>query len=128
LDQQYTHFDYRCRKRPKSSTSSSSYPRLGIGDRPPTSGIEPKEPLVWTINEAPQKHTTFNENKLENAPQGQNGGRVEQTLNKYLGTSMACKIVEPDEIEFASATPEAHRKGEKAYHVKAFKGSKDGKQ
>ena len=36
------------------------------------------------------------------------------------------KIVVPDEKEFASATPEAHRKNEKAYHVKAFRGSKDG--
>jgi hypothetical protein len=101
---------------------------LGIGDKLPTNGVDPKEPLVWTINEVPRKHTTFNDDKLENANQGQDGGSVEQTLNKYLGTTMACKIVEPDETEFASATPEAHRKGEKAYHVKAFKGSKDGKQ
>lgn len=32
----------------------------------------------------------------------------------------------PDEKEFASAVPEPHRKSEKAYHVKAFRGSKDG--
>ena len=32
----------------------------------------------------------------------------------------------PNEDEFASAIPEAHRKSEKAYHVKAFRGSKDG--
>lgn len=32
----------------------------------------------------------------------------------------------PDENEFSSAVPEAHRKSEKAYHVKAFRGSKDG--
>lgn len=33
----------------------------------------------------------------------------------------------PDEREFASAIPQSHRKGEKAYHVKAHRGSKDGK-
>jgi hypothetical protein len=35
-------------------------------------------------------------------------------------------ITEPAPAEFASAIPEAHRKNEKAYHVKAFRGSKDG--
>jgi hypothetical protein len=38
------------------------------------------------------------------------------------------KVTYPDEAEFVSATPESHRKGEKAYHVKAFRGSKDGDQ
>jgi hypothetical protein len=101
---------------------------LGIGDKLSTSSTDPREPLVWTVSDTSQKHTTFNDNKLDNAAPGQNGGRVEQTLNTFLGTMMSCKIVEPDHTEFESATPEAHRKGEKAYHVKAFKGSKDGKQ
>jgi len=101
---------------------------LGIGDKLPTSSTDHREPLVWTVSDASQKQTTFNDDKLENAAPGQNGGRVEQTLSKFLGTTIACKIVEPDHTEFESATPEAHRKGEKAYHVKAFKGSKDGKQ
>ena len=35
-------------------------------------------------------------------------------------------VIEPDVQEFASAVPEPHRKGEKAYHVKAFRGSKEG--
>ena len=40
--------------------------------------------------------------------------------------SSRTKVITPDEREFVSATPEAHRKGEKAYHVKAFRGSKEG--
>ena len=36
------------------------------------------------------------------------------------------KVITPAEDEFASAIQQAHRKGEKAYHVKAFRGSKDG--
>lgn len=32
----------------------------------------------------------------------------------------------PNADEFASATPESHRKSDTAYHVKAFRGSKDG--
>ena len=35
-------------------------------------------------------------------------------------------VVEPDEKEFVSQTVQAYRKGEKAVHVKAFRGSKDG--
>ncbi len=38
----------------------------------------------------------------------------------------AVVVVEPDEKEFASAVAQPHRKGEKAVHVKAFRGSKDG--
>ena len=36
------------------------------------------------------------------------------------------KVVEPNEKEFVSQTVQAHRKGEKAVHVKGFRGSKDG--
>lgn len=36
------------------------------------------------------------------------------------------KVICPDEKQFVSATPEPHRKSEKAYHVKAFRGSKEG--
>jgi len=64
---------------------------------------------------------------LETATQIEDGELIEQTLNKCLEKTSAGKLIKPDDAEFASATPEAHRKGEKAYHVKAFRGSKDGK-
>jgi hypothetical protein len=35
-------------------------------------------------------------------------------------------VILPDAGEFASAVPESHRKGDKAYHVKAHRGSKEG--
>ena len=35
-------------------------------------------------------------------------------------------VIEPDKNEFASQIAQAHRKGETAFHVKAFRGSKDG--
>ncbi len=47
-------------------------------------------------------------------------------MNKCLDSTSARRLIQPDEAEFVSATPEAHRKAEKAYHVKAFRGSKDG--
>lgn len=41
-------------------------------------------------------------------------------------TSFSKKTILPDEREFASEIPQSHRKGEKAFHTKAFKGSKEG--
>ncbi|KAL8884474.1 MAG: hypothetical protein Q9215_007487 [Flavoplaca cf. flavocitrina] len=48
---------------------------------------------------------------------------VMKMLNKRLKKT---KVVEPNEKEFASTITQPHRKGEKAVHVKAFRGSKDG--
>lgn len=36
------------------------------------------------------------------------------------------KVIEPNAKDFSSTIAQAHRKGEKAVHVKAFRGSKDG--
>ena len=44
-------------------------------------------------------------------------------LNKRLKKT---KVIEPIEKDFVSTIAQAHRKGEKAVHVKAFRGSKDG--
>ncbi|KAL9039722.1 MAG: hypothetical protein Q9180_002358 [Flavoplaca navasiana] len=44
-------------------------------------------------------------------------------LNKRLKKT---KVVEPNEKDFASTITQPHRKGEKAVHVKTFRGSKDG--
>lgn len=46
-------------------------------------------------------------------------------LNERL-KSRKERVIVPDEKEFVSQTVQAHRKGEKAVHVKAFRGSKDG--
>ena len=45
-------------------------------------------------------------------------------LNESLGGTK--KVVYPEEKEFYSAIPQAHRRAERAFHVKAFRGSKDG--
>lgn len=47
---------------------------------------------------------------------------VTRMLNKRLKNPVA----EPNEKDFVSQVAQAHRKGEKAVHVKAFRGSKDG--
>ncbi|KAL8919869.1 MAG: hypothetical protein Q9172_004774 [Xanthocarpia lactea] len=48
---------------------------------------------------------------------------VIRMLNKRLKKT---KVIEPNEKDFVSTIAQAHRKGEKAVHVKAFRGSKDG--
>ncbi|OAX79006.1 histone chaperone RTT106 [Emergomyces africanus] len=54
-----------------------------------------------------------------------------ETYESYLkrmldGNLKGTKVISPSVKEFVSPTPEAHRKGDKAYHVKAFRGSKEG--
>lgn len=61
--------------------------------------------------------------QVGNADGEKGEGLVRRILDENLSQT---KVVCPDEREFASAVPEAHRKGEKAYHVKAFRGSKEG--
>ena len=50
---------------------------------------------------------------------------TEQALNSLL-QPQGKNVVIASEKEFASSIPQPHRKGEKAYHVKAYRGSKDG--
>ncbi|TKA82306.1 hypothetical protein B0A55_01444 [Friedmanniomyces simplex] len=50
---------------------------------------------------------------------------TERELNSLL-QPQGKHVVIPDAAEFVSSIPQPHRKGEKAYHVKAHRGSKDG--
>lgn len=45
---------------------------------------------------------------------------------KMLNKRLKRKVIRPNEKDFVSQLAQAHRKGEKAVHVKAFRGSKDG--
>ncbi|KAL9123873.1 MAG: hypothetical protein Q9217_006741 [Psora testacea] len=47
------------------------------------------------------------------------------TLNKCLKPYKK-QTIEPNDKEFSSQLAQAHRKGETAYHIKAFRGAKDG--
>ena len=50
----------------------------------------------------------------------------DQRADNLICGILGLEVLRPDPEEFASAMPEPHRKGEKAYHVKAFRGSKEG--
>jgi hypothetical protein len=74
------------------------------------------EPIIWTAFEPAAKDT-----EAPKEPQ-----HTADMLNKQL-KPFGKSVVFPDEGEFASAIVQSHRKGEVAFHVKAHRGSKDGK-
>lgn len=77
------------------------------------------EPIVWTFEEATGK------NIVEGEDPGP-GPMAEVIHHCLIQAGTGKEVVFPDADEFASAIPESHRKGEKAYHVKAHRGSKEG--
>ncbi|EXJ58683.1 hypothetical protein A1O7_06112 [Cladophialophora yegresii CBS 114405] len=89
--------------------------------RPGTTGVEP---IIWTVNAGPLKSCTIPNEQLAIVAAG-----PDDVLECALGfvlrqSNVSLSLPSPD--EFYSATPESHRKGDKAYHVKAHRGSKDG--
>jgi hypothetical protein len=93
---------------------------LKSGDR-----VTDAEQIVWTMTETAPANIKAAE------------GFAPLDVDTYVTSTMrslnACmqshgkNVIIPTEQEFASAIPQSHRKGEAAYHVKAHKGSKDGK-
>ena len=84
----------------------------------------PSDQIVWTVPDVAPKEGTFK------GPIAVSKGDTYRSLltsliNKALKPHKKY-VVEPAKAEFASQIVQAHRKGETAYHVKAFRGSKDG--
>jgi hypothetical protein len=81
------------------------------------------EPLVWTMNETKASPEIISISTKKEEDTFVDVTRRE--LDAFMA-SLGKKTVLPDEREFASEIPQSHRKGEKAFHTKAFKGSKEG--
>lgn len=83
----------------------------------------PCEQLVFTLNETKPDDA---HSATRPAAEGDTYVTVaEHELNQLL-QPLGKRVVKPDEAEFASSIPQSHRKGEKAYHVKAHRGTKEG--
>jgi hypothetical protein len=95
----------------------------GMDDKAPREGPI-AEPLLWTVNDGAPLQIQIFDADMRNAID--KSDRIVEAALEYAMRENKTKVTYPDEAEFVSATPEAHRKGEKAYHVKAFKGSKEG--
>ncbi|EHY55624.1 hypothetical protein HRR83_007839 [Exophiala dermatitidis] len=106
-----------------STSTNSTYTNSGS-----TSTVEP---IIWTVNHGPLKSLQISDPKLTKII-SDSDSEPDQTfsiaLNHILQTATRgnVSLTYPTETEFASAKPESHRKSDKAYHVKAFRGSKDG--
>lgn len=97
-------------------------PRDGDGVMPVPENTTVPDQMVFTIADGPAKSAfTGAGQRVEGDETGE--ALLRRWLNETVGHT---KVIRPDDREFVSATPEAHRKGEKAYHVKAHRGSKDG--
>ena len=99
-------------------------PQYNDGINPPPEGESVPEAMVFTVNDGPPKAAYSGSGQP--IPMGE-GDTAEKLIRRILNDNLSqTKVTSPDQREFACATPEAHRKGEKAYHVKAFRGSKEG--
>lgn len=89
------------------------FPLHGDGVTVPSEKTSAAEPMVWTagvgIIDGDETHK----------------GLCVRLLNESL-RHFGQKVVEPDEKEFVSQESRPYKTGEKAAHVKAFRGSKDG--
>lgn len=94
-------------------------PVHGDGVNSTPEGTAATEPIVWTFEEASGK------NVVEGEDPGP-GPMAEAIHHCLIKAKTGKAVIFPTEEEFASAIPQSHRKGEKAFHVKAYKGSKDG--
>lgn len=79
------------------------------------------EPIIWTVPATAPKNVT--KGSLENAESYE--ALLKQVLDMELARTRK-RVICPDAEEFVSGIVQSHRKGEKAWHVKAFRGSKDG--
>ncbi|RMZ04224.1 hypothetical protein D0860_06465 [Hortaea werneckii] len=82
----------------------------------------PCEQVLFTLNEIAPQETISAEQKTEE------GDTLVSIAERDLSDMLAKygkKIARPTEKEFASAIPQSHRKGEKAWHVKAHRGTKE---
>ncbi|PYH46100.1 putative negative regulator of DNA transposition (Rtt106) [Aspergillus saccharolyticus JOP 1030-1] len=98
-------------------------PRYSDGINVPPEGVAAPECIVWTVADAPPKAAFSGAGQQLGTAEGET---AEKVVQQFLNENLAQKVIRPDERQFVSAIPEAHRKGEKAFHVKAHRGSKDG--
>lgn len=83
----------------------------------------PCEQMVFTMNET--KPDDASSSTRATAEGDTYVSVTEPELNTLL-QPYGKRVVRPTDVEFSSSIPQSHRRGEKAYHIKAHKGSKEG--
>lgn len=100
------------------------FPLHGDGVIVPSEGDVAAEQILWTVPITPPKPGMIEAGKA--AADESYKSVLLRLLNEGL-RRVGKKVIEPSEKEFASKTVQAYRNGEKAVHVKAFRGSKEGR-
>lgn len=86
-----------------------------------------KEQMLWTVPNTAPKGGLFSDD-VSHGPDETYKSIIIRLLNERLKQreGHSVQIVEPDPTEFVSETAQPYKKGDKAVHVKAFRGNKDG--
>jgi len=103
------------------------FPTNGDGITTASVGPSLPEQLLWTIpNRAPKPGVCGEDIRF--APEESLKSVMVKLLNDRLKQRKGskCQVIEPDEKEFVSEVAQPSKTGQKAVHVKAFRGSKDG--
>ena len=102
-------------------------PTHGDGLTIASDGISVPDQILWTIPNAAPKAGVCSDD-IRTTPEEPLKAVLVKLLNERLkhGKGRRCRVVEPDESEFASEATQPSKTGQKAVHVKAFRGSKDG--
>jgi len=86
------------------------------------SGGPLSDQILWTVPGAAPKEAS----DVSGVPKGSTyTSSMIPAINSAL-KSYKKRVIEPNDEDFSSQIVQAHRKGEKAYHIKAFRGAKDG--
>ncbi len=103
------------------------FPVNGAGLNNSSDGDATQDQMVWNVPATAPKPAVCN-TRVQAGEDESYRDILLRILNARLRKHRKdiSKVAEPDEKDFVSELAQAHRKGEKAYHVKAFRGSKDG--
>ena len=84
----------------------------------------PADQMLWTIPDTEPKEGTVSPS-IDKIASGKYRPLLLASINQALKPHKK-RVTEPTNQEFASQLAQAHRKGETAYHIKGFRGAKDG--
>lgn len=119
-----------CLPLPEKAQAQYSFcviPVNGDGITDTSEGVSIPEQILWTVpNTTPKPGLCSDDVKTgtDETYKSITIGLLNERLRRRAGHSS--RVIEPDPSEFVSETAQPYKKGDKAVHVKAFRGSKDG--
>lgn len=103
------------------------FPDHGDGVTNASEGVLIPEQILWTVpNTSPKPGVCSDDVSIgvDETYRSITIGLLNESLIQSKGHNS--RVIEPESTEFASETAQPYKKGDKAVHVKAFRGSKDG--